>query len=339
MARGSGRGGRNRAFVAREAAALTLAAALVGCVGAVGMGQGRRAAGLAGSLANLRKIGETTGMYGADFGDQLWSFTWRPGYAPSGYADLQNPSDGTAGAAFQAVDIVRRLYRDDFPRFDDRLGTYALSTLVLADFLQESLPLEWAVSPGDAVRLAWQADPDDPPALGEQGGEAWDAMFCAFGSSYELMPAWWAPDERADGRNTVAQYGPNHKLTSVPNGLNFGGRTAAEVAHPARKVHMAETGSYFFGPRVTFYLHQAARVPVLMADGAASARSSADANASFRPNSPDNVEGTSTTSYVPNLIYDPATLSGGPSDPGLDTHYKWTRHGLLGIDFSGERAE
>ena len=330
--------GSSRAFVAREAAALTLAVALVCCVAAVGMGQGRKAAGLAGSLANLRKIGETTGMYAADFDDQLWSFTWSVGNCPSEYEDLQNPSSNRNAIALQATDIARRRFDESIPALRDRLAAPWLSTLVLIDYLDEPLPAEWAVSPGDAVRLGWRADPSNPPDLNEQGRAAWDQLFGPFGSSYMLMPAYFAPDEKVGSQLTLYQYPVYHDLYWIPDGFGFGGREITEVSHPSQKVHMAERASFFFGPRPVYFLHREARVPVLMADGSASPRTSADANQSFRPNFPDNPVGT-TVDYVPNTLYDPPTLSGTSEDSNLDTHYKWTRRGLRGIDFAGERAD
>ena len=305
----------------------------------VGGGQSRKSAGLAGSLANLKKIGETTGMYAADFDDQLWAFTWSRDNAPSQYGDLQTPASNVDAIGYQATDIARRRFDESIPRLDDRFAAPGLSTLVRVDYLDEALPAEWAVSPGDAVRLGWQADPSNPPDLNEQGGEAWAQLFCAFGSSYMLMPSYFAPDQKVGSQQTIYQYAAYHDLYWVPLSLGFGGRRVAEIAYPSQKVHMAERASYFFGPRPVYFLHQQARVPVLMADGAASPRSSADANASFSPNLPDDLDRTSRADYKPNLIYEPPTLSGEAKDLVLETHYKWTRRGLRGIDFGGERAE
>ncbi|MCC7387946.1 MAG: hypothetical protein IT431_04170 [Phycisphaerales bacterium] len=329
--------GQARAFVAREAAALTLAGALVCCVGAVGMGQGRKAAGLAGSLANLRKIGETTGAYAADFDDHLWSFTWSVGNCPSQYEDLRNPASNSDAIAFQATDIARRRFDESIPALRDRLAAPWLSTLVLADYLDDPLPAEWAVSPGDAVRLGWQADPSNPPDLNEQGGDAWSWLFSSFGSSYMLMPAYFAPEEKLGDQAAISQSTGHHDLYNVPSGVLFGGRRVAEIASPSRKVHMAERAS-FFGPRPVYFLHREARVPVLMADGSAAPRTSADANHSFKPNNPDS-PGSTLANYRPHPLYDPPTLSGASEDSNLETHYKWTRRGLRGIDFAGERAE
>ncbi len=327
----------SRGFTIVEAVVVCVVVVLV-CAMALSSGQhARKQAGLTGSLANLKKIGEVTGNYAADFQDHLWSFTWNEDYQPSQYADLQN-GDNLQATSHQAVDIVRRRFSEDTLRFSARMGQYDLSTLVLADYLDESVPMEWVVSPGDELRLAWQADPDNPPDLNEQGGEAWAAMFAGFGSSYKLMPAFFAPDERTPEGNTISQYRGSHKLTIIPARMAYGGRRVTEVSSPSAKVHMAESASFFSGPRVTYYLLPQARVPVLMADGAASARTSGDANDSFVPNNPDSPS-TSTTDYHPNPVYDPPTIGGGDRDFSVETHYKWTRRGLRGIDFSGERAE
>mgnify|MGYP000595572059 CR=1 FL=1 len=199
--------------------------------------------------------------------------------------------------------------------------------------------MEWVVSPGDKVRLDWQADPDNPTDIGEQGGFGWAYAFCGFGSSYELMPAYFAPDERTQQGWTLTQYRTSHKLTNVPNDFDFANRRHDEVLFPGQKVHMAERASYFFGPTPAFYLHSVARVPVLMADGAAAARTTGDANASFFPDNADNQNAESRTAYVPELRFEVPTLSGGTADSNIDTFYKWTRRGLRGVDFSGERAE
>ena len=333
-------GNTRKAFASVEAAVVVGVIGLACCVAMVGGQHARKQAGLAGSLANLKKIGEVTGTYAADFDEHFWTFSWTADYQPSEYDDLQQSGgDNLQATLHQAVDIVRRRFDEDALRVTNKVGHYDLSTLVLADYLDESLPMEWVVSPGDEVRLGWQADPHNPPDLNEGGGEAWSAIFAVFGSSYKLFPAFFAPDEATfDGGITIYQYPQNHKLTYVPGGLEFGGRRVSEVLMPGHKVQMAETASYFFGPRPVYYLMPQARVPVLMVDGSAAPRTSADANSSFRPNSP-NSQGTSVTDYTPNPLYDPPTLSGGEFDDNVETHYKWTRRGLRGVDFSGERAE
>lgn len=333
-------GGRRRGgFTAVEMVVVCVVVALVCCLAAAAGQHARKRAGLAASLANLKKIGEVTGNYAADFDGQWWSLNWTPDTASSLYDDLQDPATVADASAFQTTDILRRLFDEEAPRFTNRFGVYWTSTLVLADYLGESLPMEWVVSPGDKVRLEWQTDPDNPPNIGEQGGYGWQYAFCGFGSSYELMPAFFAPDEATRESATVTQYLLNHNFSQVPNQFDFAGRRHDEVLFPGQKVHMAERASYFFGPTPAFYLHAVARVPVLMADGAAAARTTGDANASFYPANPDNQNARSRTAYYPNTLFEVPTLGGSVYDSNIDTYYKWTRRGLRGIDFSGERAE
>lgn len=328
-------------FTIVEAAVVVVAVALVCCLAATTGQLTRKRAGLVGSLANLKKIGETGANYAADFDEALWAFSWRPFDSLSDYPDLQNPLSEAAAFMYQTVDIVRRLSGDEFiPRLDNRFGPPFTSTLVLADYLDDAIPAEWMVSPGDRLRLDWQADPDDLPGFGEQGGEVWESIFCPYGSSYGLMPAFWAPDERSsDGQNTVSQYVPRHDLFLIPNNVPLGRRSFHEVSFPSQKVQVAEREQFFFGVRPVYYLHPTARVPLLMADGSAGVRTTADANRSGSPNNLSDPLRATLLDYKPNSVYEAEAISGGARDEDLDGKYKWTRHGLRGIDFSGERSE
>ncbi len=325
-----------KAFAGIDAVVMAGVIGLVCCVAVVGGQHSRKQAGLTGSLANLKKIGEVGASYAADFDDHVWSFSWVPGANDSEYEDLQNPNNGVVAAMYQSTDIVRRLSGNDaVPRLERLPNFLFTSTLVLADYLGESLPAEWMVSPGDEVRLGWQADPDNPPDLDDN--EARSFIFGVYGSSYGLPPAFWAPDEATQNQNTVYQYRPQHDLLLYPP-INIGGRRVSEISFPAQKVQLAERESYFFGVRPVFYLHPSARVPLMMADGSASPRVTADANKSFRPSNP-NSDRETLLDYRPRPIYETPTLSGEERDEDIKGKYKWTRRGLRGIDFSGERAE
>ncbi len=329
-----------RGFSLVELVVVCVVVAVVCAMAWPGARLARSQAGLAGSLANLKKIGEGTGAYAADYDDQFWAFSWKGGDTSSQYEDLRLPNGDVPAHMYQSVDIARRLSgRDEIPRYDNNYKPLYLSTLVLADFLQDSLPAEWSVSPGDKARLGWAADPGNPPDLGIPEIKDFAATFGPYGSSYMLMPAFIAPDEKVGRQDTIYQYKPEHDLMWIPGWLKFGGRRVSEVLFPAQKVHMAERASFFFGPTPTHYLHAEARVPVLMVDGSATPRASADANDSFLPNQPYNLNRTSVTNYKPNLIYEPPTLSGDATDNNVETHYKWTRRGLRGVDFNGQRVE
>jgi len=331
---------RTRGFTLVELVVVCAAVALVCVVGAPGMSQARRSAGLAGSLASLKKIGEVGGSYLADFDDQLWSFTWSRNEHPTDYLDLRNPPDNPSAVMYQTVDIIRRLSGDeDIPKLDNRFRPIFTSTLVLADYWGDKLPAEWMVSPGDSIRLEWLQHPDDPPNFGEHGGGAWEIIFGFYGSSYGLMPAFFAPNEKVGTQLTAYQYKPNHPVLLVPYGIEFGGQRGADVLSPAHKVQVAERESFYHGVRSVYYLHPTARVPLLMADGSASPRTTADANTSFHPNFPDDQSRGTLLDYVPHPAYEAPTVGGGTRDLNLEGYYKWTRRGLRGIDFSGERAE
>lgn len=324
-----------RGFVLAELVVVVVIAIIAISIAAVGARQSRLGAGLAGSLSNLKRLGEATGHYGADYDGKFWTFSWSVGNTPTQYPDLQNPGDSVDATAFQATDILRRRFDESMPRLDDRLAPPYLSMLVLADYYDQDLPMEWIVSPGDRIRLRWQADPHNPPDLNEQGGYAWEWHFGVFGSSYLLPPAFYAPGERDDsGQLTIYQHS-NHYLYYVPNGVVLGGRSLSEVAHPSAKVHLVERASYFFGPTPMFYMFEVARVPLLMADGSAAPRTTGDANKSFNPNYPDDPERSTKTTYTPNPVYEILTWSHAYTE----TRYKWTRRALGGVDFNGERAE
>jgi hypothetical protein len=332
--------GRSGGFALRELAAVSAVVAVGLSAVMVGAGQSRKSAGLAGSLANLKKIGEAGGNYLADFDDQLWSFTWSMDEHPTDYNDLRNPQSNATALMFQTVDIIRRLTGDDdIPRLDDRCRPIFTSTLVLADYLGDELPAEWMVSPGDSIRLEWLRHPDDPPDFNEQGGAAWEIIFGFYGSSYGLMPAFFAPNEKVGNQMTVYQYKPNHDLLYYPFGVGFGGQRGADLLSPAHKVQVAERESFYHGVRSVYHLHPSARVPLLMADGSAGPRTTADANTSFKPNLPDDQSRVTTLDYVPHSAYEAPPVGGGARDSDLESYYKWTRRGLRGIDFAGERAE
>lgn len=335
-----GRTGQSGGFVLREMAAVAGIVAVGLSVMMVAAGQGRKCAGLAGSLANLKKIGEAGGNYLADFDDRLWSFTWSTDEHPTEYNDLRNPESNAEALMFQTVDIIRRLSGNEtIPRLDNRCRPIFTSTLVLADYWGDELPAEWMVSPGDSIRLEWLQHPDDPPDFNEQGGAVWEIIFGFYGSSYGLMPAFWAPDQKTDGQSTVYQYKQDHHLAVYPGGVKLGGRRGSDLLALAHKVQVAERESFYHGVRPVYYLHPTARVPVLMADGSAAPRTTADANTSFRPNSPDDQSGVTLLDYKPHPAYETPALSGGSYDLNLESYYKWTRRGLRGIDFAGERAE
>ncbi len=86
---------------------------------------------------------------------------------------------------------------------------------------------------------------------------------------------------------------------------------------------------------MTWYLYEEARVPLLLVDGSVSVRRTSDSNHGWNPASPTNEK--IFILYGPSQE-EPPTLSGAPSET-VEGHYRWTRRGLKGVDFGGERVE
>lgn len=315
-------GARVRGFALVELAVVALALALAAAVIAVGGRQNRLGSGLAGSMANLKRFGEVTGNYAADYEDRFWAFSWKRGDALSQYGDLNFTPDDLQASANQAVDILRRRFDESVPRFSNWVANVRTGTLVLADYLDESLPMEWTASPGHRVLLEWQHDP-------YAAGNTWDTRRRAFASSYELPTAFFSPDEYP----TITQ-GSTHSSYYVPPGVELGGRRVNEVDFPSRKAHLSDTASWFFGARPAWYLEPEARVPALSVDGSAAVRRTADANAAGDPINA--WRGDYFINYLPQEWEVPAMH---PSGDVVSGKYRWTRRGLRGIDFDGERVE
>ncbi len=318
---GSGGWRAEGAFVLHEALAIIAMIALLIAAVAVGLAESRRQASLGDSLANLRPFAIGTGAYGADNAERIWTFSWREGvqYVPG----VPSAASDAQAAANQAVWIIRRRADPTMPLVTGWLPHISYSHLVLADYLDTSLPERWWASPEDRQLLSLQSS--------APGGGAGSRP--RYGSSYELPPCFWSPDARLLNPtiNTIAQ-GSTHTVYTVPTATPLGFRRLDEIRHPAHKAMMFDRYQRHFGPQVAFFAYDVARVPVLAADGAAALRQSADANPGFRPNSPTSSSPT-TFNYAPTGS-EPATLSGA-SQEQVTGRIRWTRSGLRGRDFGG----
>jgi hypothetical protein len=316
---------RARGFAFVELIIVGVVLAVVASLVAVGGRQNRLAGGLTGSMANLKRFGEVTGNYAADCEDRFWTFSWRAGDSFSQYNDLNNAGSDFQAGANQAVDIFRRRFDPDFERINNWLAHILYSSLPLVDYLDEPLPAEWFASPGDRRLLEIQSD---PYSLGR-----WAEVRWAFGSSYALPTAFISPDEYP----TIFQSG-SYNSYWVPPEMELGGRTVTDVTFPSNKAHLSETASWFCGPQPAWYLETEARVPVLTVDGSVAVRRTADANAAWNPDDPSRDDYIIRYNPPSRNWWEPRPLdSRGYSD--VSGKYRWTRHGLAGVDFDGERVE
>jgi prepilin-type N-terminal cleavage/methylation domain-containing protein len=306
------------------------------------LGKARRVARLAICGSNLKQVGVAVNSYAADFEDKIASYTWnagdnRTGKAPNyttEYDDLRSPPDRdhVTATMYQLTEIIRRKTGDDtFPRLSNRAPHRRFSHAVIIDYMADKIPEETAACPEDRLLQQWQRDPDDFPDLQEQGGEVYSQMF-PYISSYQFVPASWAPDKKQGGNQTVYQYAPGHDLFWFPP-IELGKRQIREVDFPASKVQMFDFYDRHGGAKEQFYAYADAKTDLLFFDGSVRYLTTGDSNLSFKPNAPQQ-DKTSTMDYVPNPVFEPAARNGAKDDD-LESYFRWTREGLHGVDYGG----
>jgi hypothetical protein len=335
-----------RGFVLAELVAIVIILTLVVCIASLLLPDARRRARLAGSIQNLQQLGKSATAFAADKENRVFSFDWEPGLNRCDDYVFPASSTHTQAAADQAICIMRRLgNRPDIQQITAWIPHVRYSHLALADYLGESLPSAIFASPGDAPLLAWsravREDPNDPntpyfnltcrPAGTSNGDKRWP-----YSSSYELQPSFYSPDALAFTPNgpipTVAQAGAHNLFSIGTSQTPLGTRRMDEVAHPANKAMMYETNQRFFGSLQSYFMYSV-RIPVLCADGSASVRSTATANAGFHPNTPFALT-PPRVNYSPDLAWETPTENGATQQL-VNGGIRWTRSGLRGRDFGG----
>ncbi len=296
------------------------------------LGKARRVARLAICGSNLKQVGVAVNSYAADFEDKVASYSWNVGNYETEYADLQSPGDNVTATMFQLTSIIRKKTGNDlFPRLSNRAPQRRFSHAVIVDYMADKIPEETAACPEDRLLQQWQRDPDDYPDLNEQGGETYAKMF-PYASSYQFVPASWAPDKRFGRTRTVWQYKPNHDLFWFPT-VALGERQLREVDFPSSKVQMFDFYDRHGGAKEQFYAYADAKTDLLFFDGSVRYLQTGDANLSFFPNQPQNQTRVSEMWYDPNDVYEPPARSG--TKDFVESYFRWTREGLHGLDFGG----
>lgn len=335
------------------------------------LGEARKSGRLTLCLSSMKQLGTSVHSYAADYQDKLVSFTVTPATADRlTYPNLQDGfTDDLAGAARQAVDIIRRRTGDDdFPVPGNWIPHVLYTHLVLQDYLAARLPEKSVVCPEDRVRLQWHDiqgfragnypvpthpyDPMNPPPLGNPTDS--EQYRWSFSSSYEFIPASYSPDKRVDpapAGNTVSQGGFHYLYSQAGRTNILGKRKLSEVAFPSSKVHLMDSMARHFGKRSQFYAHPTARVPLLSFDssvnvkrtGAATYDTTAlrwvggPANPGFDPNNPAATFPLAFM-YNPDTRYEAPTRNGAASE-SVNGFYRWTREGLKGVDFGGPEVK
>lgn len=286
------------------------------------MPEPRRVASLTESKANLRRFAGATFSYAEDHADRFWGFSWKKGGTYSQFPDLNNAPTDLQAHADQAVDIIRRRMQPNMPKMSNWVADLLYGPLVLAEYLDLSLPDRFFASPADATLLLWQDDPAKVPPGGPDM-QRWRAS-----SSYEMPTAFFSFPWSG---SSAVQQSSTHNAYFVPPTAEFGGRMLSEVSHPSLKVFLHDRFQRHFGPRTAFFGYREARVLTLLGDGSADVRKTRATNRGWNPAQPTFPSVTAYT-YSP-APWEPPVLP--VISPTVEGHYRWTRKALEGRDFGG----
>jgi prepilin-type N-terminal cleavage/methylation domain-containing protein len=313
------------------------------------LGEARRAGKLSVCLSNIRQFGTTTGTYSADFQDRIFAFTWTANtVGQTKFDDLDGPyGSDTDAAAKQAQDILRRRAdREDISAFSGWIPHILYTHLVVNDYLGQRLPESMVVCPEDKARLDWQLDPRELFDNGawepfqpnpDNANKRWpySSSYIVTVSSFDRYQSTSIKSQSGDAvSRRIYQAPASFSRYFTPNGHKLGNLKIADVVFPASKVQMYDQFARHYGKTQMYCLNPEAREPLLMFDGSADVRRTADANKGWDPTNP------SAEEYI--IRYNPPVGDAWyprPREEPADLFpavYNWTRGGLQGFDFGGE---
>jgi prepilin-type N-terminal cleavage/methylation domain-containing protein len=324
------------------------------------LGQAQRSAKNVLSQANQRSLNTGAANYSTDNRDLIFTYSWRAGggikVMPDGREKNLNQTgvDDQTAAAWQNQEILQRVTGrvkgiTKIRNFDSRLPHRRYSHLVLLDFLTDVQPEPTAASPFDRNLINWQEDPleyledansipygaGDPPAGYDMDGN-WSLPAVQqrwpFASTYQMVPAAW----NSDGISESATYAPvedtPHLFTSVNGTAPLGRRKFTQVAHSSGKVMLFEEFDRFSDKDGLYFAYPEAKPNLAFFDGSVRSESSEESNPGWNPGSPGE---NWTQTYVPiDTFPEPKNGLGDPQE--YCQRFRWTRHGLQGIDYGGQ---
>ncbi len=321
------------------------------------------------SQTRMRQLTQGAANYAADNSDRIFSYTWKgPPSGDGGYfapndtnrtivffdmpdGKTRSATNDTDAAAWQQTEILMRVTgRIDgdnrFQNFQGRLVHRRYSHIVLLDYLTNTQPEPIAASPFDRNQLEWQAQPtvidasnnipyapgsdfagyDDPAGWTPVGiRQRWP-----FASSFQTVPAAWNSDG-IDGQPTYTPSANTPHLFTRRGAVPLGNRRYTQVAHPSGKVLQFEEFDRFSSRQDLYFMYPDAQTNLSFFDGSVRRERTANANPGWNPFTP-NEEWRQR--YVPLHTF-PLPRTGLGETTEYCQRYRWTRHGLRGIDFGG----
>jgi prepilin-type N-terminal cleavage/methylation domain-containing protein len=287
-------------------------------------------------VSQMKQFGVATGSYAADYKDRIWAFSWKANAKYDTWPDLNSHTTDVQAAAHQAIDILRRRAdREDIPRPAAWIPHTLYMHLVLHDYLAQRLPERMVACPEDTHRLNWQTDPrnnyDRGVWLPYQHEPHAQRKRVPYSSSYQVVMAVY------DANPIERRIQPmNYCCYVVRNDTVLGGRLLTEVRFPSSKVHLMDSEQRHAGGRGLYYAVPQARQPLLMFDQSVNVHRTAESNPGWQPNDPTNPQ-PSVFGYSPEP-WEAPTSTGEPGELVVG-YYKWTRGGLLGVDFGAEEID
>lgn len=308
-----------------------------------------------GSAANLQAIGTGAAMYANANNGRMFSYSWRAGETyimPSG--KTRTSSTDFVATQRQNQEILQRRTgrltgQFKILLFFGRIPHRRFNHIVLNDFLDTPLKTTTHIDPADTNQLIWHNNPLNyssgssvPYATnnfpsGYDSDSSWShpeiLQRWTFASSYQPVPSSWQPDDPNPRWGPIAStphlFSPTRGSQRDEIDLSTG-RYMSELLFPAYKVWMFEEfdreaeGDPYFA-----YDH--ARSEKLMFDGSVNNWQSGDAYPSVIPEDGFPYEPWSQA-YVPLHTF-PIPLGGLGDTTLLSQRFRWTYHGLRGVDY------
>ena len=313
------------------------------------------------SQTRMRQLGQGGSNYAADNNDRVFSYSWKAGRTYTLPSDqIVTPGTDQDAASWQQTEILMRVTGRSsgdtmIEPFQGRLAHRRYSHIVLLDYLTNAQPEQVAASPFDRNQIQWQQNPTDitannniPYGVGSvipnvaqlEPPSGWNntgvRQRWAFASSYQTVPAAWNSDGIGTPTYVPGQGTPHLMAGWSPDGspVVLGERRYTQVAHPSGKVLQFEEFDYFSSRKPLFYFYPDAQSNLSFFDGSVRRERSADANPGWNPQFPTS---QFKQRYVPIHTF-PEPKEGYGETTTYCLRYRWTRHGLRGIDFGGREV-
>ncbi|HVU63376.1 MAG TPA: prepilin-type N-terminal cleavage/methylation domain-containing protein [Phycisphaerales bacterium] len=356
---------RARAFTLIELLVVIAIIALLIAILLPALSKARRAARTAACSSNMGQFAKALTNYASDWKGNMCALGVKRNQIFSQWGDLN--SLATQGAvqahAAQGVDIIRRKTGQTgttpYGPISDRMLDRNFGHLPLIDggYFNDKIPEYGAACPEDRTTLLWNRASTLNPSIfvgtvlqqtgdPDPGSSTEFKYILPFWSTYQFVPNAWAPETGSNGMtagNAIFQAnildyatGPGlHLLYYIPGNTFFIQRTQDDVSFPSQKVWMFDLFDRHSYKRDIWHAYESAAQPLVMFDGSVAMRKTKDSNKGWDPKNPNPIPPTKYL-YWPTQN-EPRTLSGAAYD-AVYPHFRWTRHGLRGVDFGGSEV-